>query len=70
MGLRLDGVTNVTDKDIEVSGFWEVFGFVDNDISLGICYECMILGVKANGFELADSNSNNIVRQQYQHEWA
>lgn len=60
IGLRLDGVTNVTVKNVEVIGFWDVFGFMDNDVSLENCYECMILRVRANGFELADSNSNTI----------
>jgi hypothetical protein len=54
MGLQLEGVTNVTVKDLEI------IGFINRDISIEQCSECRIFRVKAQIFHLWNSSFNTI----------
>jgi len=54
VGLSLEGVTNVTVKDIEVRGF------MDADISIESSSESVLVRVKASRFHLRDSSFNTI----------
>jgi hypothetical protein len=63
MGLSVEGVTNVTVKDIEVSDFWIV------DISISSTTNSVFLGVKAQSFYVENSNFNTIAESNvgYEH---
>jgi hypothetical protein len=54
IGLQLEGVTNVTVKDIEIDGF------INRDISIEQCSKCRIFRVKAQIFHLWNSSFNTI----------
>jgi hypothetical protein len=54
IGLKLEGVTNVTVKDVEIGGF------INRDISIEKSSECDILRARATIFHLWDSNFNTI----------
>ncbi len=53
-GLSLEGVTNVTVRDLEISGF-DTF-----DVSIENCNSCIIQRVKANTFNIENSHLNTI----------
>jgi hypothetical protein len=53
-GLSLQGVTNVTVRDLEL------FGFDDFDVSIENCNSCIIQRVKANTFNIDNSHLNII----------
>jgi hypothetical protein len=53
-GLSVEGVANVTVKDVEVSGF------LDTDVSIADTNSSVFLRIKASGFQLENSNLNTI----------
>lgn len=53
-GLSLQGVTNVTVRDLEI------LGFDDFDVSIENCNSCIIQRVKANTFNIENSHLNTI----------
>jgi hypothetical protein len=53
-GLSLQGVTNVTVRDLEI------LGFNDFDVSIENCSSCIIQRVKANTFNIENSHLNTI----------